>query len=117
VWRLLQYNGAFDAFWATCDEETREAFRPKLARLALTGNQAGYPLTEALGNGLFEFRARHKRVRARLLFGFLPGQRIVFVWGGFKDQRRLHPEVIAHGRVLLAEAIALQERINVAYYH
>ena len=116
-WRLLQYNQAFDAFWADCDDEIREALRPKLAQLALKGNRAGFPLTEPMGEGLFEFRARYKRLRARLLFGFLPGQRIVIVWGGFKDQRRLTPEVINRARVLLAEASAIQERINVAQLH
>jgi hypothetical protein len=117
AWRLLQYNEAFDTFWAECTAKMRDALRPKLARLALKGNRAGYPLTEPLGDGLFEFRARYKRVRVRLLFGFLPEHRIVFVWGGTKDQRRLPPDIIQRARTLLAEAIALQERINVAHLH
>jgi hypothetical protein len=117
AWRLLQYNGAFDAFVADCTSGMRDALRPKLAQLALKGNQTGYPLTEPLGDGLFELRARWKKVRMRLLFGFLPGQRIVFVWGGTKDQRRLPPFVIQRARALVAEALATQERINVARLH
>ncbi len=117
AWRLLQYDGAFDTFWVECTDKMRDALRPKLARLALKGNQTGYPLTEPMGDGLFEFRARYKKVRVRLLFGFLPEQCVVFVWGGTKDQRRLPAEVIRRARVLLAKAIATQERINVAQLH
>jgi hypothetical protein len=117
AWRLLQYNGAFDTFWAECTAEMRDALRPKLARLALSGNRTGSPLTEPMGDGLFEFRARWKKVRIRLLFGFMPGRCVVFVWGGTKDQRRLPPAVIQGARTLLAEAVATQERINVAQFH
>jgi hypothetical protein len=117
AWRLLQYNGAFDEFDAQCTPDMRDALRPKLANLALKGNQARYPLTEALGDGLFELRVKCKRVHMRLFFGFLPGQRIVFVWGGTKDQRRLPPDIIRQARMLLVEAIATQERINVAHLH
>jgi hypothetical protein len=117
AWRLLQYNRAFDAFVAECTPEMLDALRPRLAQLAQKGNMATYPITEPLGDGLLELRAKWKRIRMRLLFGYLPGQRIVFVWGGTKDQRRLRPETIRRARVLLAEAIATQEKINVAQLH
>jgi hypothetical protein len=117
AWLLLQYNGAFDTFAAECTDDMKGALRPKLAKLALQGSRSRLPLTESLGGGLFELRGRSKKVRMRLLFGFLPGQRVVFVWGGIKDQRRLPPEVIERARVLLAEATAAQERINVANLH
>jgi hypothetical protein len=117
TWQLLQYNGAFDAFWTESTVDMRKALQPRLARLASMGNRAGYPVTESMGDGLFELRARCKTVQMRLLFDFLPGQRIVFVWGGVKDQRRLPSETIQRARTLLAEAIAMEERISVAHVH
>jgi hypothetical protein len=117
AWQLLQYNRAFDGFWEQCDSDLQDAFRPKLAQLALKGNLARYPLTESFGEGLFELRVKHKRQRARLLFGFMPGQRIVIVLGAFKDQRRLPPAMIERARVLLNEAVGVQERIDVAIFH
>lgn len=116
-WRLLQYKGAFDSFWTECSEEMRDSIRPRLTQLWLKGNMATYPVTEPLGDGLFEVRGRLKKVRVRLLFGFLPGQCIVFVWGGTKDQRRLPPATIAAARRLLAEAKASVEALSVANFH
>jgi phage-related protein len=116
-WRLLQYNGAFDDLWASCPEEERDSIRPRLTQLWLKGNLATFPVTEPLGDGLFEVRGRHKRVRIRFLFGFMPGQRIVFVWGGKKDQRRLPQAAINAARRLLAEAKATEESLHVVSLH
>ena len=117
AWRLLQYKGAYDSFVAGCTQNMLDALRPRLARLMLKGNQVGYPATESLGEGLFELRARYQKVQMRLLFGFLPGQRIVIVLGAIKKQRRLPPADIQRARDLLIEAAALQERLNVAQIH
>lgn len=115
-WRLLQYKGAFDTFWATCSGEMKDSMRPRLTQLWQKGNLATYPVTESFGEGLFEVRGKHKKVHMRLLFGFLPGQRIVFVWGGTKDQKTLPPAVIAAARRLLAEA-KTSEAFHVAHIH
>jgi hypothetical protein len=112
MWRLLQYKGAYDALMDECDEAMRDAIKPRLASLLTKGNEARYPVTESLNEGLFEVRARCGRVRIRLLFGFLPGRRVVFVWGGTKDQKRLRAETIARARILLAEARAAQEKLG-----
>jgi hypothetical protein len=116
-WVFLQYKGAFDALWTECDEAMKDAIRPRLAQVRLRGNQVGYPITEPLGDGLFEVRARYKKVRIRVLFGFAPGQKILVVWGGTKDQRRLPPETIKRARTLLAEAQASIEVLHVAHFH
>jgi hypothetical protein len=117
MWRLLQYKGAYDALMRECDLAMRDAIKPRLATLLMKGNEARYPVTESLDDGLFEIRARCGRVRIRLLFGFLPGRRVVFVWGGTKDQRRLRPETIARARTLLAEARAAEEKLGDVTVH
>ena len=70
-----------------------------------------------LGDGLFEVRARAKKVRIRLLFGFMSEKRIVIVWGGTKDQNRLPPSTIQTARRLLEEAKATIERLYVVNIH
>lgn len=79
-WQLVQYDGAFDQLLASLTEDQKDSIRPRLTQLWQKGNLATFPITEPLGGGLFEVRGRSKKVRIRLLFGFLPGQRIVFVW-------------------------------------
>lgn len=116
-WRLLQYNGAFESLWASCSEDERDSIRPRLTQLWLKGNQATFPVTDAFGDGLFEVRGKHKRIHVRCLFGFLPGQRIVIVWGGKKDQRRLPQATINAARRLLAEAKASEEALYVVNFH
>lgn len=117
-WQFVQYKGAFDALMTECTDAMRDALKPRLARLLLLGNQANYPTTEPLGDGLFELRARAGKVRIRLLFGYLPGRRIVFVWGGTKAARKLSPKTIRLARTLLAEAeaVAALEDVNVGTY-
>jgi hypothetical protein len=117
VWRLLQYNGAFDRLMNECDQIMRDAIKPRLAQVLVKGNLASYPITEPLGDGLFEIRARARKVRIRLLFGFLPDKRIVIVWGGTKDQRRLSPATIQTARRLLKEAEATIEALHVVNFH
>jgi hypothetical protein len=109
VWRLLQYKGCYNALVEGCGLAVRDALVARLARLQVSGNQTRYPVTESLGEGLFEVRASAGRVHARLLFGFLSGQRVVFVWGGLKDQRRLSPKDIAKARQLLETVKASEE--------
>ena len=111
-WRFVQYNGAYDDLMADCDQAMKDALKPRLAQLLLLGNMATFPITESFGDGLFEVRARASRVRIRLLFGFLPGQRIVFVWGGKKDQRKLPAKTIKGARKLLEAAQAEAETLD-----
>ena len=117
AWLLLQYNGAYDRLVAQCDDAMKDALVARTVQLRQKGNAATYPVTEALGDGLFELRARANRVRIRALFGFLPGKRIVFVWGGIKDQRRLPATTIRLARNLLLEVEAASEALNVVNVH
>jgi hypothetical protein len=104
AWRLMQYRGAYDDLVANCDEDLRFAIVERLAFLMIYGTATREPVSKSLGEGLFEVRARAKRVHARLLFGFLPAQQIVIVWAGTKDHRRLSPEIIRTARRLLTDA-------------
>src|SRR5690242_4478848 len=111
-WVLLQYKGAYDSFVAECTTAMLDQLRPRLARLAVKGNLTRYPVSEPLGDGLFELRARAGRVRMRLLYGFLPEKRIVIVFGTTKKGRVLPKADMQLARTLLAEAVAMQEKLN-----
>jgi hypothetical protein len=116
-WVLLQYERAFDDVWSTLTEAERDSIRPRLAQVWTRGNQATFPITESFGDGLFEVRGRAKKVRVRFLFGFLPGRRIVIVWGGKKDQRKLPAAVIKHARRQLELAKASLEVLHGVNIH
>jgi hypothetical protein len=117
AWRLLQYKGAYDRLAEECGAAVIDAIKPRLAMLQALGNQSKYPVTDSFGDGLFEVRAKLKRIQIRLLFGFLPGQRVVFVWGGLKKDRTLPPSTIREARRLLAEAQAVAEALHVVNFH
>lgn len=112
VWRLMQYNLAYDRFMGECDQEIRDSIKSRLVQVMMRGNLCGPPVSEPLGSGLFEIKARNKKVRVRLLYGFLPGKRVVILWGGTKDQRRLPPETLRHAREILRQLDSLVERIS-----
>lgn len=97
-WKLLQINESFDMFYAGCNEALQNKIDARLAQLMIKGNLAKEPISKPLGGGLFELRADSADRHARLLFGFLPGQRIVFVDARYKDQRTLPPAVIARAK-------------------
>lgn len=113
----MQYNGAYDALIAECDQSMKVALKARLSQLKIKGNLASFPVTEPLDDGLFELRARSGKVRIRVLFGFLPGKRIVIVWGGTKDQRRLRPETIRMARDRLVFAAAAGELDEITARH
>jgi hypothetical protein len=117
AWQALQYNGAFDDLWAQCTQEMKDQLAPRYAQLLLKGNQARPPVTDSFGDGLHELRAKCGRIHIRALFGFLSNQRIVFVLGALKDQRRLPLRDIERARRLLKEAEANLEKLHVVHIH
>ena len=93
-WQLLQYKTVYDDFRRKIsrDDELCGRLDQRLMGLAELGNQAGEPHSKVVGNGIFECRASSAQHRARLLFGFLPGQRIAIVIAVLKDQTKLDPK-------------------------
>jgi hypothetical protein len=116
-WQALQYNGAFDDLLAKCNQEMKDQLAPRYAQLLLKGNRAGPPVTDSFGDGLFELRAKWRKIHIRALFGFLPGQRIVFVLGALKDQRKLPARDLERARKLLREAETNLEKLHVVQLH
>ena len=61
-----------------------------LERLANEGHELRRPLSDHLGGGIFELRARHQRVNLRMLY-FFHGTAVVVVMHGFAKQQALVP--------------------------
>lgn len=112
-WRLRQYKSAYDDFVAKCSPELRLRIEAKVSILLLEGNRTKFPTSAPLGDGLFEVRAKHKNVQARLLYGFMAGQIVVVVMGAYKSSRTLPPADLARARELLAKAKSDVGALNV----
>lgn len=89
MWELLQYRGVYYDFISGCDENMRVAIEQRVDMLRMRGNMAKEPVSKPVEKGIFECRARAGRTRARLLYFFQPGRKIVVVAALYKAQRKL----------------------------
>ena len=79
----------------THSQELWDAVQTNAAFLLEQGNQAREPVSKPLGDGIFELRARHGTLRARLLYYFSKERRlIVFVYGLVKKTLKVDPAAI-----------------------
>ncbi len=83
----MQWDNEFNGFLDQCEEDLRVTIMAKAFSLREYGNNARPPLSKALvdEDGLFELRAKEKRVQARIIFCFLSEKRIVFLEGCYKQ--------------------------------
>jgi len=84
-WTLKQLDRVVNSFLKECDSKMQGVLSSRLYRLSKEGNNAGYPLTKPIRDGLLELRGRSGRKRARLFFYFGPLKTIVFVHAIFKS--------------------------------
>jgi hypothetical protein len=91
----------FDDFYGNIkDADLLATLDARLATLMRDGNLVRGPGFRSLGDGLFEVKAK----TARVLYGFLPGARIVVVEACYKDQPKPPPRVIATARDRIKQA-------------
>ena len=94
MFRLYQYQQAYDSFVLNLETGLHAAVDQRLERLALLGGQAGPKVTKHLRDGIFECRAQRKRQQARLLYFYLKGMRIVVAVGLIKEGKKVPPAAI-----------------------
>lgn len=89
TWTLEQWDNEYNGFLDKCEEDLRDALIARTFLLREQGNEARAPISKALvgEDGLFELRAKDKRVQARIIFCFMPGKRIVFLEGCYKEDK------------------------------
>jgi len=83
--------------------------RAKLDWLLEVGNQAAAPISEPIGDGLFEVRVSVGRIEVRLLYAFFPGKRIVLLHGFQKKTRTTPARELKTARARLQELSAGNE--------
>lgn len=88
-WSLWQYDDVIDSFLASCNQEMQESIIRRLDILSEKGNLARRPVSAPLEDKLYELFGRAGRERARLIFFFEAGRKIIFVHACYKDQGRL----------------------------
>lgn len=85
-WTLWQYRDVFNTFYRDCDDDLRDAIDNRLDQLLEKGNQAREPVSIHLEDGILELRADSGDHRARFLYYFQPGKKIVVLVAAYKDQ-------------------------------
>jgi putative component of toxin-antitoxin plasmid stabilization module len=112
-WYLCQYLNVFSDFYDSLkDDELQAEIDQRLERLRQLGNMAKMPVSEPLGGGVFACRADSAQHRARMLYCFRPGRRIVVVLCVLKDQPKIAPADIAEARKRKAIIEAYEESIS-----
>ena len=112
-WHLCQYLNVFSEFYdSLTDVELQAEIDQRLERLRQFGNMAKMPVSEPLGKGVFACRADSAQHRARMLYCFQPGRRIVIVLCVLKDQRKIAQADIDLARERKAAIEAYEERIS-----
>jgi phage-related protein len=113
LWKLLQYDDAFDQLYGSCDDGLRDAIDQRVDFLRHHGNQTREPISKPLGDGLFELRANTHRAHARFAFFFAPSRCIVFVYAFMKQGRKTPKRYLALAKVRRTQALKDLERWNV----
>jgi Phage derived protein Gp49-like (DUF891) len=116
LWKLLQYDDAFDQLYGSCDDGLRDAIDQRVDFLifcAIMATKREKPISKPLGDGLFELRANTYRAQARFVFFFASSQRIVFVYAFMKQGRKMPKHSLALAKAGRAQALKDLERWNV----
>ncbi len=73
----------------TLSREEQDLCYNRLAKLRAHGYELGFPLAERLGDGIWELRARVRKVRLRMLFFFHEREAAVLTNGFTKKSGRV----------------------------
>lgn len=92
AWTLWQFKTIVDSFLAGCCQAMQEKFEQRLDLLSQRGNECRRPVTEYLGDGLFELRARAGKEQARLIFYYAMNRRIIFIHAFYKPGNKIDPK-------------------------
>lgn len=112
AWQLLEYERALSDFRESCEESLRPVIDRKADLLSEHGILLRRPHSEAIKGvrNLFELiiKQKSKGPIARILYCFLPHNRVVFLLAAYKDQRKL-PKAVLEKAVQIKEWIEANE--------
>ena len=88
-WKFSEHNNVVTSFLAKCSPDEEVEVKAKLGTLLKEGNKCEWPVSEALGDGLFSLRPKENRKQMRLLYIFMPEKTICFVHAFVKKTRQI----------------------------
>jgi phage-related protein len=89
TWLLHEFKKVVSDFLAKCDEDMKEVLERRLDTLREKGNACCFPVSESLGDNLFELRGRYRKQQARLIYYFAAGKNIIFVHAFYKKTPKI----------------------------
>ncbi|TGU73949.1 type II toxin-antitoxin system RelE/ParE family toxin [Geomonas terrae] len=98
-YRLFYYNEEVEEEFDAWPVGLRARFRALTIRIEIHGPNLGMPHTRALGNGLFEIRAKGEEGIGRAFFCTLVGRKIVILHGFIKKTEKTPKQEIEKARV------------------
>jgi phage-related protein len=78
--------------------DEQDACYERLEELGNSGHQLGFPAAEHLGDGIWELRARVRKVRLRMLYFFHERNTAVITHGFHKDRAKVPPGEIRRAK-------------------
>lgn len=83
---------------AKCSNDEQDACYKRPEALRYHGHELGFPAAEHLGDGIWQLRARVRRVRLRMLYFFYERETVVVTHGFQKDTKRVPPVEITRAK-------------------
>jgi len=103
VYRLSYFNETVEAEFDAWPVGLRARFRALTIRMEAHGPNLGMPHTRALGNGLFEIRAKADEGIGRAFFCTMVGRKIVILHGFIKKTDKIPKQELDVARTRLKE--------------
>ncbi|WP_129127144.1 type II toxin-antitoxin system RelE/ParE family toxin [Geomonas oryzae] len=98
-YRLFYYNEDVEKEFNAWPVNLRARFRALTIRIEIHGPNLGMPHTRALGDGLFEIRAKGEEGIGRAFFCTLVGRKIVILHGFIKKTEKTPKQEMEKARV------------------
>jgi len=105
IYRLSYYNETVEAEFDDWPVGLRARLRALTIRMAAHGPNLGMPHTRALGDGLFEIRAKADERIGRAFFCTLIGRKIVILHGFIKKTDKIPKRELDIARSRLKEVL------------
>lgn len=112
-------NSPVKEFLDNLDAQLLEEINNSIVKLKIQGASAKYPLVDSLGNKIFELRIMVNKGKGnnwiRLLYFWMPGNKIVFTHGIIKKSNKTPPgdiEIAIRRRKEYLKNIEMEEKIK-----
>lgn len=104
-WEILYYRADLQRLIANFPAAIQARYIHLTQRMQIFGPNLGMPHTRALGKGLFEIRMKSREGIGRVLYGTLPGQRIIMLHAFVKKSQKTPEREIDVARARLKEVL------------